>query len=366
MLSSKASSYIALFIVSILLTACGGGDSSSNTPAPTPTPTPVPSTPTPTPSLPPTPVVTPVPTPVPKPAPITSNNTYLYENPQGITDTSIYYTLKPDVKACKSGVLTDKVKQDVLNEVNYVRKLHGLEPLTYNPAFDQMMAETALAVAAQNLASHTIDTSWQCYSDLAKEGATKASLASFYGVNRYIDPTHAVAIFMREIGSPSIGHRRWLLSPFIKETAFGMADGDKKIGGLGRSNGFALYMYDSATYRNNSTTTPAGMISYPFGDYPKKYYQKGDRMSFSVFYDQSSYDNNWLVDFKTATVTVKDEKGVVHPIASPEISYKSSGIPNSYSFLLPDFEYGVRYTVNVDNVTVQNKTKNYQYSFKVE
>lgn len=166
--------------------------------------------------------------------------------------------------------------------------------------------------------------------------------------------------------SLGLGHRRWLLSPFIKETSFGYADGDKKIGGAGHTTGFALYMYDAATYRNNSTTTPAGMISYPFGDYPKKYYQKGDRMSFSVFYDQSSYDNNWLVDFKTATVTVKDDKGVVHPIASPEISYKSSGIPNSYSFLLPDFEYGVRYTVNVDNVTVQNKPKNYQYSFKVE
>lgn len=343
----KLNKYLSVALLSTTLIGCGGGggNSSSN-------PTPKPSTPT--------------PTPVPNPAPITSINPDPDENPKGVTDTSVYYTLKPDVKACKYGLITDKVKQDVLNEINYVRKLHGLEPLTYNPAFDQMMAETALAMAAQNTTSHTVDTSWQCYSDLAKEGAMKASLSNYTGTNRFVDPVYDIAGYMREVGSMGLGHRRWILSPFIKETAFGMADGEKKIGGAGRTTGMALYMYDSATYRNNSTTTPAGMISYPFGDYPKKYYQKGDRMSFSVFYDQSSYDNNWLVDFKTATVTVKDEKGVIHPIASPEISYKSSGLPNSYSFLLPDFEYGVRYTVNVDNVTVQNKPQNYQYSFKVE
>lgn len=353
MLSAKASS--CLVIGSMLLTACGGGGSSS--PSQTAT-TPTQQTPASAPTL--------EPTPLPTPAPITSNNPDPYENPQGITDTSIYYTLKPDVKGCKYGLVTDKVKQDVLNELNYVRKLHGLEPVTYNPAFDQMMAETALAMAGQNTSSHTVTSDWQCYSDLAKEGATHASVSNHIGINRFIDPTHAVAVFVREIGSSSIGHRRWLLSPFIKETSFGMADGDKKIGGIGRTTGFALYMYDSATYRNNSTTTPAGMISYPVGNYPKKYFQKGDRLSFSVFYDQSSYDNNWLVDFKTATVTVKDDNGVVHAISDPQISYKSSGIPNSYSFLLPDFEYGVQYTVNVDNVTVQNKPKNYQYSFKVE
>lgn len=84
----------------------------------------------------------------------------------------------------------------------------------------------------------------------------------------------------------------------------------------------------SATYAKNSTTTSVGMISYIFGNYPREYFQKVDRLSFFVFYDQSSYDNNWLVDFKTATVTVKDEKGVVHSIDNPEISYKSSGIPH--------------------------------------
>lgn len=143
------------------LVACGGGGSSSSTPTP-PTVTPTPSTP-PVASVPvatPTPVVTtptnptpvasvPVATPTPVVTPPT-NSYSSYENPNKITDTSSFYTLKPDIKSCKYGLLTDKVKQDVLNEVNYVRKLHGLEPLTYNPAYDQMMAETALAMAAEN------------------------------------------------------------------------------------------------------------------------------------------------------------------------------------------------------------------------
>lgn len=359
------------------LVACGGGGSSSSTPTP-PTVTPTPSTP-PVASVPvatPTPVVTtptnptpvasvPVATPTPVVTPPT-NSYSSYENPNKITDTSSFYTLKPDIKSCKYGLLTDKVKQDVLNEVNYVRKLHGLEPLTYNPAYDQMMAETALAMAAENTASHTIDSSWQCYSDLAKEGAGKANLSSFYGINRIIEPTYFVSSLMREIGSPSIGHRRWILSPFINETAFGMADGDKKIGGVGRSNGFAMYMYDAATYVKNSTKTIPGLIAYPTGDYPRKYFQKGDRLSFFIFYDQTSYDNNWLVDYKNSTVTVKDSKGNIQPIDGVDISFRSSGVPNSYSFLLPSFEYGERYTVNVDNVKVNNEIKNYQYQFKVE
>ena len=359
------------------LVACGGGGSSSSTPTP-PTVTPTPSTP-PVASVPvatPTPVVTtptnptpvasvPVATPTPVVTPPT-NSYSSYENPNKITDTSSFYTLKPDIKSCKYGLLTDKVKQDVLNEVNYVRKLHGLEPLTYNPAYDQMMAETALAMAAENTTSHIIDEKWQCYSENAKIGAAHASLSNYTGVNRFIEPTYDISGYLREIGSPSIGHRRWLLSPFIHETAFGMADGDKKIGGIGRTTGMALYMYDAATYVKNSTKTIPGLIAYPTGDYPRKYFQKGDRLSFFIFYDQTSYDNNWLVDYKNSTVTVKDSKGNIQPIDGVDISFRSSGVPNSYSFLLPSFEYGERYTVNVDNVKVNNEIKNYQYQFKVE
>ena len=45
---------------------------------------------------------------------------------------------------------------------------------------------------------------------------------------------------------------------------------------------------------------------------------------------------------------------------------QSQGVPNNLSFLFPDFEYGVNYTVNLDNVTVNGQVKNYQYSFKVD
>jgi len=342
----------SLLTLTVTLTACGGGGSSGSNNQPSVSPTPAPVVPTPVP-------VTPTPVPViPTPVPTPDINA---------TPNKAFYELIPDVKSCKYGVINDATRNAIVDEVNNIRRLHGLEAIVYNKDLEKYVNETALAMAAQNTVSHYIDDKWNCYSDNALTGAKMSSLSSHTSPNAQfkVNPVDDIASFMRENNSESLGHRRWMLSPFIHETAYGMADGEKKVG-TGYTFGAALFMYDPTTYKNQSTTSPVGIYPYPTGIYPKKYYQKGDRMSFFVFYDQASYDKNWGVRYTDTVVTVKDDKGVVHPISDVQISYASSGVPNNYSFLLPDFEYGVNYTVNVDRVLINGEPKNYQYSFKVE
>lgn len=340
---NKSFALFTMVFLGISLTACGGGGSSnSQTSSPTPT----------------------VETPKPQTTPV---DTTKPQTPVIATPSNAYYELVPDIKNCKYGVINDATRKAIVDEVNNIRRLHGLELVVYNKDLEKYVNETALAMAAQNTVSHYIDDKWNCYSDNALTGAKMSSLSSHTSPNAQfkINPVDDIASFMRENTSESLGHRRWMLSPFIHETAYGMADGEKKVG-TGYTFGAALFMYNPTTYKNQSTTSPVGIYPYPTGTYPKKYYQKGDRMSFFVMYDQGSYDNNWGVRYTDTVVTVKDDKGVVHPISDVQISYASSGVPNNYSFLLPDFEYGVNYTVNVDRVLINGEPKNYQYSFKVE
>jgi len=307
----------SLLTLTVTLTACGGGGSSGSNNQPSVSPTPAPVVPTPVPVTPtPVPVIPEPVTPTPVPTPDIN-----------ATPNKAFYELIPDVKSCKYGVINDATRNAIVDEVNNIRRLHGLEAIVYNKDLEKYVNETALAMAAQNTVSHYIDDKWNCYSDNALTGAKMSSLSSHTSPNAQfkVNPVDDIASFMRENNSESLGHRRWMLSPFIHETAYGMADGEKKVG-TGYTFGAALFMYDPTTYKNQSTTSPVGIYPYPTGIYPKKYYQKGDRMSFFVFYDQASYDKNWGVRYTDTVVTVKDDKGVVHPISDVQISYASSGV----------------------------------------
>lgn len=285
--------------------------------------------------------------------------------------TASYYDLQSDVRGCKSGAINDFARNQVLSAVNDVRRLHGLEPVSYNKGFEPMVAEAALVMAAQSNLSHDIDSTWLCYSDLAQKGAKLSSLHVSLSTKPLTKKTPADTIveFMRENRSPDLGHRRWLLSPFLKETAFGLADGATNTG-LGYAFSGVLYMYNPDTHFSQTTTSPLGIYPYPVGNYPKKYYNKGDRLSVFVLKNQTAFtnyiDNNASVDYSKATITVTDSEGKAHKATDVKYDNLGQGVKNSLSFLLPDFDYGVKYTVKIDNVVVAGVSQNYQYDFKVE
>lgn len=278
-----------------------------------------------------------------------------------------WYDVKADIQNCKSSTLSDTARNMFIAELDEVRKLHGLQPLAYDKDLEPIEAETALAMAAGNNTSHYIDSSWACYSDLAEKGA---KLSSLINQNRNsitpfpYSPNQAVQVWVRELWSTSLGHRRWMLNPFIKKTAYGMAEGVKKLG-TGYTLGASMFVYDPATYSSESTDAPLGIYPYPVGNYPRKFFQKGDRLSVFVLADQSSSDKNRKVDYSKATVSIKDTSGKAYTVSDILFDNYGQGVPNNLSFLLPDFDYNIDYTINIDNVLVNGETKNYQYSFNV-
>lgn len=61
-------------------------------------------------------------------------------------------------------VINDATRNAIVDEVNNIRRLHGLEVAVYNKDLEKYVNETAL-VTAQNTVSHYIDDKWNCYSD---------------------------------------------------------------------------------------------------------------------------------------------------------------------------------------------------------
>jgi len=59
------------------------------------------------------------------------------------TEIDDIYDILPDIQSCYEGVLKDSEKQRVLAELNFIRNLHGLNPVSYNYEDDIYTAKAA-------------------------------------------------------------------------------------------------------------------------------------------------------------------------------------------------------------------------------
>lgn len=349
----------ASLALAILLAGCGGGGGESTvTPAPivvvpgaTPTPTPTP-----------TPAPTPAPTPTPTPtgtAPVLTGNFS--------SDIAALYDVLPDVDGCRAGKLKQSVVLAQLASLNQLRALHGLPAVTYSPNDENDEQESALMQGANQALSHTPPTTWKCYTQAGYNGSSTSNLALSYGPALRVRTDESyLAGWMSEVDNvtaDSVGHRRWLLDPFLGTVSYGRVVGTT-AGSFGRVDGAALRVFSQTGTKAPTGTLPA-YFAYPQGDYPVKFWEDGALLSFSVIASQTSSAASRSVNFSGASVTVRERGGSALTVSKVTFDNQGYGLPNNIQFAAAGLKHGVTYDVTVSGVTGQGTQPSYGYSFRI-
>lgn len=336
------------YLLPVVLAACGGGGGGGGSSAIPPGPS---GTATPTPS----PTASPSPSPSPSASPSPA--------PTGwAAQAAALYDVVPDVATCRAGVLKASVKATLLANLNAIRALHRLPPVTYSDVEDAQEAESSLIMAANLALSHTPPTSWTCYSAAGAAGAGASNLIIGWGNGLgFGSEDDQLAGWMNEGGSAQLGHRRWMLSPFLGKTSYGrvstiLADGT-------RVTAASLRVFSFAGGAGSVSGVPS-FVAYPYGDYPVRYFRASDYLSFSAIANNGgSFGANSNVRFSGATITVTGPSGAlaVSNVSSDNDGY---GVANNLQWRVTGLQQNTSYTVRISGVTGAPQSE-YTYTFRM-
>lgn len=330
---------LPLVALTLMTAACGGGSGDSGViVAPTPTPT---TTPTPAPS--------PSPTPSPSPLPTTW---------AGVAG---YYDVQPDIAGCRAGTLKAAVKTEFLARLNDIRARHGLAPVTYSTDEDVQQAESSLMMAANVALSHTPPASWRCYTSGGASGAGASNLIGGWGTGLGFDSEDdLLAGWLREGGTASLGHRRWILHPFLRKTSYGRVSALLPDGRRATTASMRVFGFVSA---GPAPATVPSYVGFPQGDYPSRYFALTDYLSFSVVPSSSDNGADRSVDFSAATVTVRGPSGDL-PVTNISRDNDGYGIANNIQWRATGLAASTSYTVTIAGVRGAPQGT-YSYTFRI-
>lgn len=274
------------------------------------------------------------------------------------------YTQQPDIANCKPGTLSEAEKTNAVLTLNEIRKLHGLNPVAYDYASDHEVMESSLIFAANGAISHQLQDTLKCYSKNGTVGASSSNIGGGPIGNIAFKTTHDdITSWLTERTNQinnNVGHRRFLLNPFLNKVAYGRVA--SKFKDHVYTNGSAM----KVVYENTATNTASNtIIAYPFQEYPAKFFDQKSLLSASLLIDNTNFWNNKNVDFSKAKIkAIARGEG---PVAVKNITTDNAyfGLPNNIQFNIPDLAPEKTYDIEIDNVSINGVPKNISYWFKV-
>ena len=275
-------------------------------------------------------------------------------------DEGAVYSSEPDVAKCVEGAVSESEKDIVLERINYIRSLHGLPSVVYEENDDIYTAECALIIAANEDLSHTPGSDWKCYSEDAYTGCNKSNIFIQWGIEPAMFKSESVVdAFMTDEGVESLGHRRWMIDPWLAHISFGRADDfSNKITG----SAIKVINLDE----QNISSSNIEFVAYPYEDYPTELYNENVMMSFTVIADRLNKWNNDDVDLLTAAIAIKDPANNLIKVSGTKSDNDGYGVPNNLRWYAESIEPGVRYNVAITNVLVNNIPKTFSYWFELK
>lgn len=284
---------------------------------------------------------------------------------------SKYFSKDPNLTSCTKGDLLDSEKQLILQKVNSIRALHNLKPVTYEYSFDAPASEAALMMARNDQLNHTPPNSWPCWSQTGYDGAEHTNLyISWYSSSQAPKTETSIVNWMLDNFSDRVGHRRWIIDPFLKKIAIGRADGLSILQqGMGVCS-MALYVIDED--KQDVSDWQVNYVGYPYQYYSPEYVfyndgsgQKWQYLSFTYVADKYNYWNNQNVDYSAATVTMTDENGNNIGISKTFYDNEGYGVPNCLKWMPTELNKEVKYTVKITGVKYGAQSSNFEYWFKL-
>jgi uncharacterized protein YkwD len=278
------------------------------------------------------------------------------------------YDEVPDVSRCEPGRLQAREKEAVLDLVNSIRALHDLEPVVYDERFDDEVAQASLMIVANNDITHYPPPTAGCYTRVGAEGAATSNLLWSFPIKTEDDPllppsTADVRGWLIDPDVPELGHRRWLLNPFLNAIAYGRVDGPPlDSAGSDYAHGSALKI--SGSQITAPPRSAPAFVAYPYRDYPLDLFEIGWYWSFSVVVDAENYRGNRSVDFSNAQVRVR-QGGRNLRVNEVAFNNDNIGLANFLQWQVEGVDLGPTYQVTISNVLVEGTPRRYSYQVRL-
>jgi len=276
------------------------------------------------------------------------------------------YTQTPNVGACNAGTLTMAARNAAMIRVNQIRAIVGIPPVVYDTTHDSQVQQAALVMAANAALSHTPPKNWYCWTQAAYDGASTSNLHLGMSTDGKIaSPAGVVDELAIDMNVESLGHRRWILDPFLTRTSYGFVNGSPKVNvGWPYSYSGVLRVIDNIDA--NLSGLALDYVAYPVGNFPASLLPNGWYLSFSVLMDKSSPWNNQSVNFSKATVKVAGPGGSNMPVSAVKYANDGMGLPNHLQWKCPGLKVGTQYTVTIGNVVFKGTAHQFQYTFVLQ
>jgi hypothetical protein len=280
----------------------------------------------------------------------------------------VLYQNLPDPDYCDAGMINAAQKDEALTRVNFLRQLCDLPEVVYDGSQDESLQAAALLMAVNNKLDHNPTAADECYSEEAAFGAHgnlwMGTASSYYEWA----PSEMIDDLVNDLGVETLGHRLWLLNPFMKNTAFGRVDINTIINDKDYilTSSVVYVQNHSATGMTSNATTD--FIAYPKNEMPSDVFSLDWYHSFSVLVDKTNIWKN-TADYSGATILVEDASGT--PMTVTSIDYMDpnpttmNGFPNLIKWKVVGLQNDMQYKVTISNVKSSIGTKTYTYYFSV-
>lgn len=276
------------------------------------------------------------------------------------------YEIEPNVPDCEPGQLTLEYQKRVVRRLNEIRALHQLPAVAITEAESPPAQEAALAIVANARINHGMTPDWLCYTEDGNRSSIESLLLISAGneVGDPQDPDRVLGAWLADVGESTLGHRRWMLDPFLAQVSYGMVLGEAQVEfPYSPVIGATLDVVDGQEVDRSEVPD---FVAYPHGLYPAHLVDLENAfLSFTVIADKTDrLENNELVDFTNAQITVKsgdDVKTVLDQRWYGDII----GVPNVMMWRVEGLRHNQKYEVEITNVLVNEETKEYTYDFTV-
>lgn len=191
---------------------------------------------------------------------------------------------------CDPGTTNQDFKENVLARVKWFRAMAGVDTnIVLNPESNRLAQEAALVMLANNELSHEPNSSWECFTEDAYEGAQHSNL--FLGVVG----VESVDGYIEDYGEENyaVGHRRWLLDPQLTE----MGTGDT-------TNSNAIWVINDTQREAFTTREPEGFVMWP----PRGYVPRATIFPrWSVSHKKANFSNARVeIQFQNKKIVIDD------------------------------------------------------------
>ncbi len=278
------------------------------------------------------------------------------------SNTASLYAQPPDPAHCIAGVLRPETKFRFLDAFNALRARHGLAPVRYNEAADLSAGEAALIMATNNALSHDPPPNWTCWTAAGASAAGSSNLLG--GVSSpyltYEDDNAILAEWLIEGDGDEIGHRRWMLDPYLDQTALGRVIA--VLPGGTRVDSVVMKVFDFPGMSPGHAHLPNApeFVAWPQGEYPAVFFSPRARLSFSVSQNPDAFAK---VDFSEARVSIRDGERNL-PVRDQLWDNEGYGVANCLSWRVDGLVSGRTYTVTISGIRDAPRD-HYSYTFGI-